>query len=402
MSEADFESIDPHPLAEALRKARKDSGLTQADAAEIIGASRTTVTAIEKGERRVKADELIALSRAYGRQVGDLVRPRPAIESFRDRFKAVPHPLGPDDEGINASIDAFEEFCRNYIELEELTGSALLQDYPLPYDIAGLDPEAAAEDVSAAERNRLGLGEGPVPNLREVLEGDVGLRVFYLPLLSAEYAAIYLFNEVLGGCIAVNGRHSEERRRWSLAHQYGHFLAYRYRPAIILEDQYRRRPEREHFAESFAGYFLMPSSGLKRRFHGLLRANRTVTAADLGALAHYYGVSMATLTQRLEDLRLLPSGVWDRMTEGSYRVRETPRGYEVEPAVGPDDRLPVRYQYLAVSAYDQGLLSEGQLARFLATDRLEARGIAEELRGHARGVTDERPFELDLTRILID
>jgi len=402
MSEADFESRDPLPLADALRKARKDSGLTQADAAEIIGAARTTMTAIEKGERRVKADELIALARAYGRQVSDLVRPRPEIMSFRERFKVVPHPLGPDDERVKASIDAFEEFCRNYLELEELTGAVHPKDYPPLYDIAGLDPEAAAEDVAAAERNRLGLGEGPVPNLRDVLEQDVGLRIFYLRLQPAEYAAMYLFSEGLGGCSAVNARHSEERKRLSLAHQYGHFLAYRYRPAMLVENMYERRPERERFADCFALNFLMPASGLKRRFNSLRRANRAVTSADLGALAYFYGVSMEMLARRLEGLRSLPAGVWDRLAVGGYKVGEARREYEVEPIVRPDNKLPLRYRFLAVSAYDQELISEGQLAQFLGTDRLEARGIAEGLRRHASGMADEKLVEVDLTCVLID
>ena len=39
----------------------------------------------------------------------------------------------------------------------------------------------------------------------------------------------------------------------------------------------------------------------------------------------------------------------------------------------------MRYQYLALEALTQGLISEGRFARLLNVDRLEARRIAREL-----------------------
>src|SRR5438132_735094 len=83
----------------------------------------------------------------------------------------------------------------------------------------GVAPEAAAEDVASAERNRLGLGDGPILNLRELLDNDVGLRIFYLDLPS-NVAAMFAYTEQLGGCIAVNRKHPEDRRRMSLGHDY--------------------------------------------------------------------------------------------------------------------------------------------------------------------------------------
>ena len=44
-----------------------------------------------------------------------------------------------------------------------------------------------------------------------------------------------------------------------------------------------------------------------------------------------------------------------------------------------DHVLPMRYLYLATEAYQRADLSEGQFARFLRMDRLEARRIAHEL-----------------------
>ena len=44
-----------------------------------------------------------------------------------------------------------------------------------------------------------------------------------------------------------------------------------------------------------------------------------------------------------------------------------------------EDIVPIRYQRLAASASQAGLLSEGQLAHFLRTGRVEAREIVQRL-----------------------
>ena len=46
--------LDLRELGRELQRARKKQGLTQEAAAVIIDAARTTITAIEKGERRIR------------------------------------------------------------------------------------------------------------------------------------------------------------------------------------------------------------------------------------------------------------------------------------------------------------------------------------------------------------
>ena len=109
-----------------------------------------------------------------------------------------------------------------------------------------------------------------------------------------------MYDDALGACIAINSQHPEERRRWSAAHGYAHFLAHRYKAEVTIEHGYRRQPESERFADAFARYFLMPTEGLTRRFNGLRRTQGKATPAGLCMLANYYGVSVEALT-RLTD-----------------------------------------------------------------------------------------------------
>ncbi len=395
-----LDTIDMRELGKELQQARTKRGLTQQDAAKIIEVARTTITAIEKGERRIKAGELIKLARAYGHQVSDFVRPRPKIEPFQVQFRGPAQRSSEDEAKITPYITELEELSRNYLELEQIEKAPLVHKYPPEYEITGLRTEQAAESVALEERNRLGLGDGPISILRDILEQDVGLRIFYLPLYPSKFSAIYLYDHQLGGCIAINSLHPEERRRWSLAHDYGHFLVHRYKPVVFVEDSYRRLPESERFADYFALYFLMPTSGLKRRFNDIQRTKQKITPADLCTLAHYYGVSVAAMTLRLEDLKLLPTGIWDKLRERGVKVREVQQQLAVGTVPALDEKLPMRYRYLAVDAFDRGLITEGQFARFLEVDRVEARYIAEILRQHTSDVSDNSPIDLDMTQSL--
>ncbi len=385
-------------LGKELQQARTKRGLTQEEAARLINVARTTLTAIEKGERRIKVEELITLAQAYGRQVSDFVRPRPQIDTFQVQFRG-PVQYSSEDEGkIATSIYQLEELARNYLELEQITNSPLARKYPTEYDIRGLNTDDAAESVASAERNRLGLGDGPLPILRDILEQDVGLRIFYIPLNHHKFSAIYLYDEQVGGCIAINSQHPEERYRWSLAHEYGHFLAHRYKAEVFAQDSYQRQPEQERFADAFASYFLMPSSGLLRRYNDIVRLKKKITPADLCTLANYYGVSVAAMTLRLEGMKLLPTGTWDRLCERGFKVREAQQQLGLNTIAEPRGQLPLRYQYLAVSAFDRDLLTEGQFAHFLGVDRVTARTIAEALRQHTTGITDDTTIDLDMSQ----
>jgi Zn-dependent peptidase ImmA (M78 family)/DNA-binding XRE family transcriptional regulator len=382
-----LDHIDLHQIGKELQEARKNRGMTQEAAAAVLGVARTTITAIEKGERRLKAGELIRLARAYGRQVSDFVRQRPAFESFQPQFRGPYLPTVVDEQTIASSIETLEGLCRDYLELEEITKAPLTRKYPPIYTVAGLPPEQAAESVAIEERNRLGLGDGPIPILRYLLEQDVGFRLFSLPL-PPKFSEMYVYDDAVGACMAINSQHPEERRRWSTAHGYAHFLSHRYKAEVAVDNGYRRQPESERFADAFARYFLMPTGGLTRRFNDIRRTQGKVTPADLCTLTHYYGVSLQALTRHLEDLKLLPTGTWDKLRDSGFKVREAQRQLGLAEIPAPDEILPRRYQYLALMAFEQELLTEGQLARFLRLDRLETRRAIEVLRENTHGVSD--------------
>jgi len=212
---------------------------------------------------------LVKLARAYGRQVNDFVRPRPPIAPVPVQFRGPSQPTEQDLAAVSPVIAQLQDLARDYLELEELTASPLVRKYPPEYPAAG-PPEPVAEAIALDERNRLGLGDGPIPRLRDLLEQDVGLRIYYLPL-PPRYSETYIFSDDLGACIVINRHHPPERQRWSLAHAYLHFLCHRAESVVFAADGYQRRPEGERLADAFANFFLMPTGGLARRFTDIVR-----------------------------------------------------------------------------------------------------------------------------------
>jgi Zn-dependent peptidase ImmA (M78 family)/DNA-binding XRE family transcriptional regulator len=383
-----LDNIDLRALGELLQQARKKCDMTQADAAKIIDAARTTMIAIEKGERRLKANELIKLARAYGRSVSDFVRSRPVVQPFEVQFRAVYQRSQEQQAQIEPFILHLEELCQNYLELEKIMDAPLPRNYPLEYQVTDMPIKSAAESIAVAERHRLGLGDAPISQLRDILEQDVGLRIFYLQM-PQKYSEVYSYNEQVGGCMAINANHPEERRRWSMAHGYLHFLAHRQKPEFHFDGQYQRFPESEQLAETFSKYFLMPTSGLLKRFNDMYRTHGKFTPTNLFTLAHYYGVSVETLVYRLEEMELLPTGTGDKLRDRGLKVRKVQEELGLEQIPQRIDMMPLHYQHLAIEALDQGLITEGRFADFLSVNRLEARRIAEALREHSSGMMEE-------------
>lgn len=364
--------VDELPaLPGRLRAARKAKRLTQQEVAERLGVSRTTLVAIESGNRPLRSQELIDLAALYERSLNQLLRPTPVSDDFVARFRASCAQALEDDR-IESGVALLQELADDYQEVERITGAALPRPSPPEASIRGIDPVVAAESLAASERNRLGLGDGPVLELRKLLEADVGLRIFALDL-PVGVAGLYIASPVLGSCVAMNANHSHERQRWSLARLYAHFLAHRPQPEVTLRGDRQRSSARERFAEAFAENFLMPASGLKRRFHMMSQTRADgPTPTDLHQLADLFQVSYEAVARRLKSVGLIRRNAWRKLADAGALadVQQWPVP-DSQPA--DTELLPLRFRCLVVEAWIAAEISEGQAARLLRVDRVSAR-----------------------------
>lgn len=371
---AKIEQADPKVLGQRLAQARSARGRTQEEAAAHLGCSRPTLIAIEKGTRRAKPDEIVRLAAFYGRSVHEIVRPGAPDVELAPHLRAAVDESRSDAGELNEAIEQLQRFADDYRQLERLVGARPVENYPPQVELRrGLRVAECAEAAASRERLRLYLGDQPIPNLRELLESDVGLRVFCWGIPSA-VAGMYAYVADLGYCVLINSKHPLERRRFSLAHEYGHFLCNRHKPGVDYISPRRRKPRSESFADAFAASFLMPATGLRRHFVDIATSTGDFQVADLCRLSVLYGASAHAMTLRLEQIGLIPAGTWDYLCESEFRPAAAKRELSASWAGSESQKpYPERYKYLAVQAFCQEKITEGQLAHFLRCDRVRAR-----------------------------
>jgi len=388
--------VAPAELGRRLAAARRSRNLSQEEVAQRLEISRPTLVAIEKGTRPVKPEELTLLAQLYGRSVHELVSQRPFVADFAPMFR-VTQVTEVAPEAVSEAVKTFQQACEDYLALETLLDAPMPRyTYPEPYALGGLSAQAAAEEVATMERSRLNLGQGPLADLLEVLENDVGLRVFVLPLAEFKIAGMFAYTDRLGGCLLVNGQHPLTRQNWSMAHELAHFLLDRFREDITILFEYERKPRAEQFADAFAASFLMPAAGLRQRFRRIVQSRNDFTVADLCLLADQYAVSVEAMTRRLESLGCVQPGTWEQLSSQGFETGRMRAHLGLKTVPARRHRLPERYIRLAVQAFEEEKITESELMRLLRCSRVEAREIVERLIRPADVGASGETYQLDL------
>lgn len=317
-------------LGRRLREARRSWKLTQADAARALDLSRSAVSEMEAGRRGVSGQELYRLAHLYGRDTSDFLQ-----EDF-DRRGAVAalfrrHPNVRFDACAMDSLRRCVALGREAANLERAlgrsTGSTRIPDY------SGAPPAsrwAAVEEgstVAAAERRRLGMESGPLPDMAGVLASQ-GVRTA-LASFPHEVSGVALMDRRSGFLVVANRSHAVLRRRFSFAHEYAHILFDR-RSEGFVSHVGARDDLREVRANAFAAALLMPGAAVRSFVAGLskgrpsrmqavvydgddalavaARPNRNsqrLQLHDIVLLAHYFVVSCPAILYRLQTLRVI-------------------------------------------------------------------------------------------------
>jgi Zn-dependent peptidase ImmA (M78 family)/DNA-binding XRE family transcriptional regulator len=362
-----------------LRIAREAAGLTQAHAAANIDVARTTLVAIEKGQRAVRVAELRPLARLYGTSVNALLRQESVYTDLVPRFRKLP---GSEDESSAEASRLLADLVRAEVELENLLGIMHPQNYPPQRPLLPGDMRAQAENDATELRQKLGLGLAPVRDLMSLLELDLGIRL-YVRRLAPQVSGLFAFEEQVGACMLLNADHPRERRAQTAAHELGHLVSNRRSPDV----QYRNGGEssrEERYANAFGRAFLTPARTLMQRFGEVTQGASQLTRRHVILLAYTFGVSREALVRRLEELNLTKPGTWDWFQANGSITNQQARqvlGDLVDmDRDSMDAKRPttLRLSLLAAEAWRQELLSEGQLARLLRLDRVQLREILDE------------------------
>lgn len=369
-------------IGERLRIAREGAKITQAQAADFIGAARTTLVAIEQGKRRVQMDELQKLAVAYRTSANAILRREAVHLDMVPRFRRL---ADSGSDAVEKATQLLNDLVRAEVELENALGATRARNYPPERPILPGDVRMQAEQNAQELRDWLGLGAGPVNDIVSLLDLQLGIRVYVRPL-SGKVSGLFAYDDVAGACMLLNANHPLERLVQTGVHELAHMVSTRRQPEVLTEDEpFSSREER--YANIFQRNFTMPSRAVRQRFAEITAGQSHLTRRHVILLAHASGVSREAMVRRLEELKLAREGTWDWFqSHGGItdaQVEEVLGELPPRPSKSVLARglVPPRLALLAREAWKKELYSEAQLARLLQLDR---HGIREVLDGAER------------------
>lgn len=357
-------------LGAAVRTAREALGITQAALAAAAGfASLQIVSAIETGQREVKAWELVKLARALHTSIDVLLGLNEPAEArvFWRRGSA----------GISALREAqLRERAERFALLEEWCD--LPPAEPLPE--FAFDPRRAsfadAERLALTLSRTLDLGSRPAASLLRVLEERFRLKVFYDELGGDESAACV--RGAFGAAVLMNAAQAPWRRNFSLAHELFHLVTW---GAVESAWPAAGEPEwserLETLADVFASHLVLPAAEVSAQLEARIAEGRELEGTDVIAMAREFDVSTEALAWRLVNLGRRDAE-WARALLADAEFRRRDRLTMSTRWRHPDVPFPERYVRLALLAYEKDRLSLSRLAEFLETSIGEVYALIEE------------------------
>lgn len=371
-------SLSAEAVGELLREARENAKITQATAALALSVARTTLVAMEQGQRRARVDELQKLAALYGTSLNELLRQDSAKVDLRPRFRKI----GEQGEQVEAAVVLLNNLVQAEVELENLLGVTRARLDPPERPLLPGNVALQAEQDAWELRQWLGLGLAPIRDIVSLLELQLGARV-YVRRLDPKISGLYAFDDVAGACILLNAAHPRDRRSQTGAHELGHFISTRRAPDALHAGTPESTRE-ERYANIFGRCLLTPARAVMAKFQEVTAGASKLTRRHVILLAHFFGVSREAMVRRLEELGLTKAGTWEwfdhqgGISDGQAR--------EVLGDLIPHDdakadarrQISMRMSLMASEAWRQSLLSEGQLARLLQIDRVDARVLIDE------------------------
>jgi Zn-dependent peptidase ImmA (M78 family)/transcriptional regulator with XRE-family HTH domain len=368
------QSADAIVVGELIRKRREAIQMSVAKLAKQIEVSRNTITNYESGRTEPTASHLIAIGRALGSSIGELLGSGSVAHIPRFAFRS--HAALRKDPLILARA---RNFLRAYAEIEEITGARLcvtLRQYVC--DTGGSLGDRDIETAAETMRQTCGLRDTGPENIARVLEG-VGVRCLFFDHDSKGLDGISTVQDDMLLILLRDRKKNIERTIFSGAHELGHLVLH---PHLFTTDSDAEDTSRDYEkeADKFAGYLLVPSDELLRVWREE-RLDRLPVFHSLLLLKRVFHVSFHCLYRRIFDLNLskMEYPAFIATIKGHLGILGKAAMEDLEPEPLKPEALyrSTRFQRLVTSAFLQRLISITKVAELLQVTVDEAVKITE-------------------------
>ena len=401
-------SLTQEALGQRLQDARKSVARTQQDVAAHLGLSRESLAQIESGARSVNSLEIVLLAKLYGRSLssilleGENTEEEPLTALFRMQETLSNSP------GLRDRLVWFSNVFQEARTIERLIGDDprhLPPDYGLREPRNNAEAYEQGQELANQERQRLGLGWGPIPDIAEIISQQGVWAVS--AAMPDNVSGICLVHSSIGVAVVVNQSQHRSRRRFSYAHEYAHVLADRKTRSASVSSSSNSKELIERRANSFASEFLMPAKGVtellgridkggpsretmwifdnsvegrnavepveKRNVPG----SQDIAFHDVAFIADWFQVTYDAAAYRLSDLRKVNreklQALLEKRQEGRLRI---------ESREAEQPFLETYVRWLAREAYRREAISGGRFREFCSLAQLDVEEEYAQVREH--------------------
>jgi Zn-dependent peptidase ImmA (M78 family) len=329
--------------------------------------NRQTLAAIEAGDRRLSAEELLRAIEVLGVDLDFFTDSFRLVGEGRFSFRA--------QRGVAMNLlDQFEtqagRWIATYRELAAREQGAPRALDPVQFTLALTDRSSFEHAEAAANslNERWSLGAVPATSLAERLERELNALILFVDAprgISGAASQVPRLNAVL-----VNRHEPETRRNFDLAHELFHLLTWDSMPPQRVETidvpQAGKAKRIELLAENFAAALLMPSDAVVERW------NSAATHDDLNDrlrdVAAHFHVSGVACKWRLRNLGLLTKA--DELEIDDARLARAKDSQADVPRAFSE-----RFVTRIARALDAGRLSTKRAASLLSLSVAELRDL---------------------------
>lgn len=349
-------------IGQRLKALREERKLSQDDLARLFGfKDRQTVSAIETGERRLSAEELLVAVQKLGASLDYFTDPFRLVGEGRFNWR---------QNGVPAQVlGAYERVAGQIIAAFRTLGTEVGEKPPLVRHSLRLTKNARFEDAAeagerfAAEHK---LGDVPAQRLAEVMERDLNILVLMVtPSHAGVSGAACRLPDL--DVVLINRDEVPGRRHFDLAHELFHILTWDAMPPLHVEaaTETDGATRVEQLANSFASALLMPERIVKAAADWrTLRGDALI--AELNATADRLEVTSTALLWRLVSLGLLEKAEARAVPADAIRNNGHPTGlFADKRAAGRPPLFSKRFVEIVARAVEEGRVSIRKIASLL-------------------------------------
>ena len=271
-------------VGENIRRALKDSHMSQEQASKKLSISRQTLHNYINGSTLIDFEKLLNIATLTNRSIDFFYKTNQSFGNYKFRS----------DVPISTDLKIkFEERIRKYDEIEKINK---ISPFQLKIGIS-LDKFDKDRIENMAEKTRhlldIGVDNSIFNPIYELEKNDI--KIIQFPAENHDISGFSANNDKLGDCIFLNSSCTIERRFFTAMHELAHLIFHKddYSGDFKVENE----KVKEDIANEFAGLLLVPSKPLKE----FLANNfiEKISFDDVINLKKYFNVSAKCIIRRL-------------------------------------------------------------------------------------------------------